>query len=53
MAVKFTKLERKYMRPEQLKHRPVCRYGWSNVSDDGRTRLYRELQEVVQMWKDV
>jgi len=39
MAVKFTKLGKKYKKPEQSKHKPVCRYGWSNVSDDGRIRL--------------
>jgi len=27
------------MKPEKSKHKPVCRYGWSNVSDDGRIRL--------------
>jgi hypothetical protein len=45
MAVKFTKRERKYMKPEQLKHKPVCRYGWSNVSDDGRIRLYSNFKK--------
>jgi hypothetical protein len=43
--LKFTELEAKYMKPEQPEeHTLMCRYGWSNVTDDGRIRLYSNFK---------
>lgn len=45
MALKFTKLERKYMEPEQSEeHKPMCRYEQSNAIDDGRIMLYTNFK---------